>query len=391
MKCQECSCGDHRGARFCERCGHPVPVVCPACGQEVSRTARFCGRCGSALPEPAGTADDGPVAGSLATVPERFTAHRPATPLVPQGRVQAADDEIQGERKPVTIMFADIVGSTALAERLDPEEWREILVGAHRLVGEAVHRYEGTIAQLLGDGVLAFFGAPATHEDDPLRAVRAGLDLQESIEAYAATLAPSIPALRMRVGIDTGTVVVGQIVHEQQVEYTATGDALNRAARLQAAAAPGAVLVSDAIFQAVRHAVIAVDLGPIAIKGSEWPPRVHEVHGLDAAGRGGRPAASTKAALVGRVDELQALVALTAAVRAGAGRVAVVIGEPGAGKSRLIDEWRRDAGPGIAGSRPSAFRSARASHITSSSRSSGHSWASPRPRPKATRRPQSPP
>ncbi len=266
---------------------------------------------------------------------------------MPQGGVRAADDEIQGERKPVTIMFADIVGSTALAETLDPEDWREILVGAHRLVGDAVHRYEGTIAQLLGDGVLAFFGAPVTHEDDPLRAVRAALDLQESLDVYAATLAPSIPAVRMRVGIDTGTVVVGQIVHEQQVEYTATGDALNRAARLQGAAAPGAVLVSDAIFQAIRHAVIAVDLGPIGIKGSKWPLRVHEVQGLDATGRGGRPAASVRSALVGRTTELQALVALTAAVRAGVGRVAVVIGEPGVGKSRLVDEWRRDAGSGI--------------------------------------------
>ncbi len=267
--------------------------------------------------------------------------------MVPPGWVRAADDELHGERRPVTIMFADIVGSTTLAERLDPEEWREILVGAHRLVGEAVHRYEGTIAQLLGDGVLAFFGAPVMHEDDPLRAVRAALDLQGSLEPYAATLAPSIPAMRMRVGIDMGTVVVGQIAHDRQVEYTATGDAMNRAARLQAAAAPGAVLVSDAIFQTIRHAVIAVDLAPIAIKGSQWPERAHEVRGLDAAGRGGRPGASVRAALVGRAAELEKLAALTSAVRAGAGRLAVVIGEPGVGKSRLINEWRRNAGPGI--------------------------------------------
>src|SRR5512139_3481369 len=182
-----------------------------------------------------------------------------------------------GERKPVTILFTDIVGSTAISERLDPEEWREVVSGAHRRVSEAVSRYEGTIAQLLGDGVLAFFGAPAAHEDDPPRAVRAALDIQAAIAAYARELRGYVDDFAMRIGIHTGEVVVGEVGSAEHAEYLAVGDAVNLAARLQSAAAPGRVLLSESTVRLVRGAVELASLGEIVVKGKAAPVAVFEV------------------------------------------------------------------------------------------------------------------
>ena len=156
-------------------------TVCPACEAEVAPAAKFCSSCGASLARP----------------PSRpFEPSRPGP---------------EAERRPVTILFTDIVGSTAIAERLDPEEWREVVSGAHRCVTDAVVRYEGTIAQLLGDGVLAFFGAPIAHEDDPARAVRAALDIQAAMAAYARDLRGYVDDFAMRIGIHTGEVVVGEV------------------------------------------------------------------------------------------------------------------------------------------------------------------------------------
>jgi class 3 adenylate cyclase len=171
------------------------------------------------------------------------------------------------ERRLVTILFTDIVGSTALAEQLDPEEWKEIVQGAHRRVSDAVMRYEGTIAQLLGDGVLAFFGAPHAHEDDPARAVRAGLDLQRAIADYERELGSYVDAFQMRVGINAGIVVAGAVGSAEHSEYLAVGDAVNLAARLQSAAQPGSVLISDSVARAVKHLFELQDLGEISVKG----------------------------------------------------------------------------------------------------------------------------
>src|SRR5579864_8833831 len=172
------------------------------------------------------------------------------------------------ERRPLTVLFADIAGSTAIAERLDPEDWTAIVGEAFACMNQTVERYGGTVARLMGDGVLAFFGAPVAHEDDPERAVRCGLDMVRSIEELdAARRTPGAAGLRVRVGINTGPVVVGLVGTDKAHEYTAMGDAVNVAARMQAAARPGSVLVTSATYRFIAPLVEAVDVGRLELKG----------------------------------------------------------------------------------------------------------------------------
>jgi class 3 adenylate cyclase/tetratricopeptide (TPR) repeat protein len=258
--------------------------------------------------------------------------------------MRQASAKIEGERKPVTILFTDIVGSTSHAERIDPEDWREIVSTSHHIVSNAVYHYEGTIAQLLGDGVLAFFGAPITHEDDPLRAVHAALDIQADIASYAQKITTIIPDFQVRIGITTGTVVLGNLGDDLHMEYLAIGDAVNLAARLQSAAQPGKILIANQTQRLVQHTVELQDLGEISLKGKIEPVRVYQVESLKLAAGHGRIPQGMQSSLVGRQAELNALLNTSAAVQAGLGRVVVVAGEPGLGKSRLLAEWRLNAG-----------------------------------------------
>src|ERR1700704_4359054 len=233
------------------------------------------------------------------------------------------------ERRPITVLFADIAGSTAIAERMDPEDWTAIVSQAFAQMNATVTRYDGTIARLMGDGVLAFFGAPVAHEDDPLRAVRCGLDMARAVDELSTELSAKEPIdLKVRVGINTGPVVVGVVGTQAPSEYTAMGDAVNVASRIQALARPGTVLVSGATHRFVAALVESVDVGALDLKGKTNAVQAYEVTGLKAGatGRG-----------LGRLRELFAV------ARAGQGRVAAVLGEPGIGKSRLLAEFRAEA------------------------------------------------
>src|SRR6201987_2664112 len=185
------------------------------------------------------------------------------------------------ERRPLTVLFADIAGSTAIAERLDPEDWTEIVGEAFGCMNSTVERYGGTVARLMGDGVLAFFGAPVAHEDDPERAVRCALDMVRSIEELgAARRTPGAEGLQVRVGINTGPVVVGLVGTDTAHEYTAMGDAVNVAARMQAAARPGSVLVTSATYRFIAPLVEAADVGTLALKGKSDAVRAFEVSAI---------------------------------------------------------------------------------------------------------------
>jgi class 3 adenylate cyclase len=250
--------------------------------------------------------------------------------------------ELRDERKVVTVLFADLVGSTALGERLDPEELR-LLVGdaVARIVAE-IERLGGRVKDLAGDGVLAFFGAPVTSEDDPERAIRAGIRIAEELASYAEEVRRSYgqEGFGVRVGIGTGPVVVGELTAGARVEYAAFGDPVNTAARLQASARPGVVLVDAETHRLAKSAFVWAEPVELELKGKADPVLAYEVRGLRPEHRRGREAADLDIRLVGRDAELAAAISLVDDLQAGVGGMVFITGEPGIGKSRLLAELR---------------------------------------------------
>jgi ABC-type oligopeptide transport system substrate-binding subunit/class 3 adenylate cyclase len=314
-------------AGFCQNCGQPLMRDCASCGTSNALEAIYCKQCGTRLDTLLDPEQESKLRSIQQTAPPEL-----------REKIKAARTEIEGERKPVTIVFTDIVGSTTIAEKLDPEVWKEIVTGAHRRVGEAVYRYEGTIAQLLGDGVLAFFGAPITHEDDPIRAVRAAMDIQASVEEYGRELAGTIDDFQMRIGINTGTVVIGEIGTDIHVEYLAIGDAVNVAARLQSAAEPGKVVVSEPCARLVNAEFDLKDLGAITVKGKAQPLQAFELIGMKAEPESGRGIEGLPTPHVGRAQEVEQLQSSLLALCAGHGQIVTVMGDAGIGKTRLVEE-----------------------------------------------------
>ncbi len=240
----------------------------------------------------------------------------------------------------MTAVFGDVVNSTALAASMDPEDWTEIINDAFSRMSQVIYRYEGTIARLMGDAILAFFGAPVAHEDDPERAVRCALDMVSSIARLGSELRGRGLEFGIRAGVNTGPVVVGTVGSDLMYEYTAMGDAVNVAARMQSAARPGTVLVTAATFGFIAPLFDAVELDPLTVKGKAEPIVAYEVSGPKDAPGSVRGLAGLASAMVGRDDDMAALEAVTRAVGAGRGRAACIIAEPGVGKTRLIGELR---------------------------------------------------
>jgi class 3 adenylate cyclase/predicted ATPase len=249
---------------------------------------------------------------------------------------------MEGERRQVTILFCDIVGSTALASKLDPEEMMEVITGAHQLVGEAIYRYEGTIAQLLGDGLLAFFGAPLSHEDDPERAIRAALEIQESLERYRQEIVKTVGDFQMRIGINTGMVVVGEVGAGAHMEYLALGDAVNLAARMEQNAPPGGVLISHETYKFVRGVFDVEPQDPLQVKGVANRLQTYLVLAAKARAfhKPTRGVEGVETRTIGRDNELERLKgAFMAVLERGERQFVTVLGEPGVGKSRLLYEF----------------------------------------------------
>jgi len=284
------------------------------------------------------------VTGSSAADELRHAGLSATVPLPLVEKMRAA--KISGERKPVTALFVDVVGSTAHLEHMDPEDWTEIINEAFDLMSRAVFRYEGTIAQLQGDAMLAFFGAPVAHEDDPERAVLAALDMVDAVMEFGRQLKLDRGIdFEIRAGIDSGPVVVGNVGTDLRFEYTALGDAVNVAARLQAAAQPGSVLVTAGTFRLLGGQFEAEDLGAIDLKGKTERVGALRILGRHRAPerRRGLDAIGISSPMVGRDDALATLLGLLDMARAGRGRIAFITGEPGIGKSRLLAELRRGA------------------------------------------------
>ena len=306
--------------------------TCPRCEASVAPDARFCASCGLSLQASAG-ADESTRARLVAAAPE---------PLIQKMRAA----RLTGERKPVTALFVDVVGSTAIAELIDPEDWTAIINEAFDLMSRAVFTYEGTIAQLQGDAMLAFFGAPVAHEDDPERAILAGLDMLESTAEFARQLQASHGIeFRIRVGINSGPVMVGNVGSDLRYEYTALGDAMNVAARMQTAAEPGTIVITEMTRRLTGDTFELEDLGPIEVKGKTDRIHAFRVIGRKAvpARRRGLESVGLDSPMVGREEPFQRLVSLLDVIQSGRGRVAFIVGEPGIGKSRLLAELKAAA------------------------------------------------
>lgn len=251
-------------------------------------------------------------------------------------------DRAAGERRPVTVFFVDVVGSTGLAESMDPEDWAATMERAMGIMATAVERYDGWVASHTGDGFLAFFGIPAAHEDDPARAVGAGIDMVAAIERFAEGLRQGGIDFRIRIGINTGEVVIRDTLADDAAQSRMYGDAVNVAARMQAEAPPGGILITAATFDRLPPGVATESVGSIQVKGKTEPVAAYRVVGRTGVLRQARGLAGLVSPMVGRDGALAQLTASLTAVRAGVGRMAIVVGEPGIGKSRLLRELRTD-------------------------------------------------
>jgi class 3 adenylate cyclase/tetratricopeptide (TPR) repeat protein len=318
---------------------------CARCGATVRSGDRFCVACGQSLetlaPPPS---DPGSKQPSQAVQTVDLAAATQAFQLPDHlaEKIRTGHSPREGERRQVTVLFGDIAGFTAMTEKLDPEDVHEIVRHGFELITTEIHRFEGTINQYSGDGLMALFGAPIAHEDAPRRAVHAALGIQRALHDYAATLERERGLkLQMRIGINTGTVVVGRIGTDLHMEYTAIGDTINLASRLQSLARPGSVLISDSTHKSVLGFFETLELGELEIKGHA-PVRAFEV--LRSHGRRARLDLAVERGLtplVGRDRPLATVGELFTEVKAGRGQVVFVSGEAGIGKSRLLLEFRR--------------------------------------------------
>ncbi len=338
MRCPQCQLENRAEARFCRGCGAALPRACPSCGAEAPSDGAFCDHCGARLaPAEAPVSPPAPAAPAAPRTPASYTPRHLAD------RILTTRAALEGERKHVTVLFADCAGFTALAEKLDPEDVHGIMERCFRVILDEVHRYEGTVNQFTGDGVMALFGAPVALEDAPRRAVLAALGIHRALESLGADLREARGIdFRMRIGIHTGLVVVGKIGDDLRMDYTAVGDTTNLAARLQTLARPGSILISGATRKLVEGFFELRDLGALEVKGKRRPVRAFEVLAESAAhGRIDVLADSELTPLVGRARELEALQDAFERAREGSGQVVFLVGEAGLGKSRLLHEFRR--------------------------------------------------
>jgi ABC-type oligopeptide transport system substrate-binding subunit/class 3 adenylate cyclase len=335
MECPQCKHENPEHAKFCLECGAGLVAVCLQCGTEVPPGAGSCISCGASL--------GAPVADAAA---ERARAAVKALQrLAPKGyaeRLLATRGQVQPERRTVTILFSDVKGSTTMAEGLDPEDVLDIMRGTFDVLIAPVYRYEGTLARLMGDAILAFFGAPIAHEDDPERACRAALEIIAGAQQYAQRLEEErgISGFNVRVGINTGLVVVGEVGSDLRVEYTAMGDAINLAARMESAAEPGTVWITEDTHKLIAPLFETEALGPVQVKGKAEPVSVFRVLAAREVPRKPRGIAGLESPLVGRGAELAALQEALNRLQAGVGGIVTLAGEAGIGKSRLVAEVR---------------------------------------------------
>ena len=328
MRCPRCQTDNREGRHFCGECGLSLGSVCEACGFTNEDTEKFCGGCGKLRVSPVDLQEG------------KFTSPRAYTPTELAERILTSKAALEGERKQVTVLFADLRGSMELLADRDPEEARQLLDAVIERMMEAVHRYEGTVNQVMGDGIMALFGAPLAHEDHAVRACYAALRMQEAVKRYAgeALRAHGI-TVRIRVGLNSGDVVVRSIRSDLRMDYTAVGQTTHLAARMEQLAPPGAIWITAETRRLVESFIQIQSVGAMPVRGLDTPVEVSEVIGA------GQVTTRFQAAVlrglsqfVGRHAEIEQLGFALDEVRQGRGQVLAVVGDPGIGKSRLFHE-----------------------------------------------------
>jgi class 3 adenylate cyclase/tetratricopeptide (TPR) repeat protein len=329
MQCPNCQFENPVDAKFCNECGRKLELVCNQCNKTNPPGSKFCNECGHNLN------------GLIHPPALDYAEPQSYTPKYLAQKILKTRSSIEGERKIVTVFFADVANFTSLAEKLDPEDAHNIMDGAFQILMENIHRFEGTINQFTGDGVMALFGAPVAHEDHFQRACHAALSIQSDLKNYGAKLKKTYKVdFLMRIGINSGPVVVGSIGDDLRMDYTAIGNTTNLASRMETLAKPGTIMVSASTHRLARDFFHFKFIESVKIKGLDAPQKAYQL--IKTSDVGTRIAASVARGLtsfVGRKNSTAALMDIYKMARIEDGQVVGILGEAGVGKSRLLLEF----------------------------------------------------
>ena len=331
MKCLECSFQNPERMKFCVECGKKLERICPKCKSVNSFDHKFCGGCGNKFHDNLNE--------SLSV---DHSAPQSYTPKHLADKILINRSSIEGERKFVTVLFADVANYTSISEKLDPEEVHQIMDGCFKILMDEIHQYEGTINQFTGDGVMALFGAPVSHEDHAQRACRAAITIQKTLVQYEKEMELRYDTrFKMRIGINSGLVVVGSIGDDLRMDYTAVGDTTNLAARMESTAKPGTILLSENTQKLVKDFFELEAIGEIKIKGKEQLQKAFQLLGTGSVGtRIGASVAKGLTRFIGRKNSITTLMNAFDKIKSGSGQVIGIVGEAGVGKSRLLLEMK---------------------------------------------------
>jgi class 3 adenylate cyclase/tetratricopeptide (TPR) repeat protein len=330
MKCPKCQTDNPENKKFCRKCGAKLTVICPQCHSEIFPDDSFCGDCGHDLRKPKEAASID------------YAEPQSYTPKFLADKILTTRSSIEGERKLVTVLFADVANYTAISEKIDPEEVHQLMDGCFKILMDEIHKYEGTINQFTGDGVMALFGAPVAHEDHAQRACHAALSIHKDLKDYEEKIKKDFGAeFKMRIGLNSGPVIVGSIGDDLRMDYTAVGDTTNLASRIENMARPGTSLVSSHTHKLSRDFFEFKSLGKVEVKGKE---ELQEAFELIKTGKAeSRIEASVAKGLtrfVGRENSMDALMDAYEKAQSGSGQIVGVVGDAGVGKSRLLLEFK---------------------------------------------------
>ena len=333
MKCPKCQFENRQEAIFCRSCGAPLQsdIYCPNCKASNPPDSKFCEKCGRDLKPPKETPS------------VRYSEPQSYTPKFLADKILTTRSSLAGERKVVTVLFADVANYTGMSEKLEPEEVHQIMDGCFKILMDEIHHYEGTINQFTGDGIMALFGAPVAHEDHAQRACRAALAIQKAMKGYAQKIEKDCHiAFKLRIGLNSGPVIVGSIGDDLRMDYTAVGDTTNLASRMEGLARQGSILVSNNTYKLAGEFFEFEPLGKLAVKGKQKPVEAYElIRAGEIETRIEAAAVKGLTRFVGRKKSVAALMEVWDRAKSGAGQVVGMVGEAGVGKTRLLLEFKK--------------------------------------------------